>query len=175
MFICMQELTFIDEDDAISHLEEAFQSTDCFDSSRFLAMLDAAISQFPTSAEIWCLRGRGLELWSGEATFSKDDYRACYERAIEIDPGCAEAHQELAYLLDVYYEDFVASEQRFRTAIALGGGVESHVGLARVLAQVGRSDEAIAVLSEKHCPFANDAEVVRMRREILLGEWSPRS
>jgi hypothetical protein len=84
---------------------------------------------------------------------------------------CREAQQDLGYVLDVYFEDFDRAEQAFKAAIELGAGSEGYCGLARVLAQMGRTDDAILSLSEGMCPFHNQADTQALRTEITAGDW----
>ncbi|MEX2141574.1 MAG: tetratricopeptide repeat protein [Pirellulales bacterium] len=135
-----------------------------------LKLSDAALQACPWSAELWYLRGLILDKCEELPNITREDYRHCYERAIECDPGFVEAHVALGYTLDVYYDDFPAAESAFRKAIALGGGEEAYVGLARVLAQQGRSRSALRLLhrlqSRKH-----STPVQLMIREIEEGQW----
>jgi hypothetical protein len=61
----------------------------------------------------------------------------------------------------------------FRKAIELGAGAGSWVGLARVLAEMGRREEALTLLAADTCPHASVREVVDVRGEIKDGRWDP--
>lgn len=89
-----------------------------------------------------------------------------------LDAGCAEAHQELGFLHDLHRDDLVQSQELFRAAIALGAGPDSYYGLARVVAQQGRQQEACDLLAPENCPFASDPAIQELLGEIKAGMWS---
>jgi tetratricopeptide (TPR) repeat protein len=104
--------------------------------------------------------------------YKAEDYLRCFENAIKCDPGNAEAYQELGYVLDVYLSDYDGAGQAFKKAIDLGAGHESYYGYARVLAQKGRTNDAINSLSETSCPFHDHPAIRALRSEIADGSWS---
>jgi Flp pilus assembly protein TadD len=131
----------------------------------------AAVEQCPWSAELWYLRGMILDRCESLPNITKEDYRRCYERAIECDPGFADAYVELGYVLDTYYDDFAAAERAFRKAIALGSrGDDVYVGLARVLAQQGRKRSALRLLRRVTSRKTSDG-IESMIHEIEQGIW----
>jgi tetratricopeptide (TPR) repeat protein len=132
----------------------------------------AAVSEFPSSSGLWYSLGMAM-CRSGDAYgYTPEDYLRCFENAVACDPDNAEAHQELGYILDTHYDDYERAEVAFRKAIELGAEQESHCSLARVLAQVGKVDEAIEGLSERACAFYDHPEVRLIRSEILAGDWT---
>jgi tetratricopeptide (TPR) repeat protein len=103
------------------------------------------------------------------------DYLGCFESSVKCNSNNAEAYQELGYVLDAYFSDYEKAEQAFKNAITLGAGYESYFGRARVLAQMGKTDDAIGSLSENACPFHDHPDIQSLRSEILDGSWCPRS
>jgi len=66
-------------------------------------------------------------------------------RALEIDPGLAEAHTALAYSKALYDWDWSGSEREFRAAIDLNANyVTAHQWYGHLLAMTGRFSEALA-------------------------------
>jgi uncharacterized protein HemY len=106
-----------------------------------------------------------------EGGYTREDFLRCFDNAVTCDSRNWEAHEELGYVLDVYFDEHIKAEQAFRTAIELGAGRESYYGLARVLAQAGRTDDAILSLSDGVCPFHDDPEIQKLRTEIVGGDW----
>jgi adenylate cyclase len=80
--------------------------------------------------------------------FARSDFpvaRALANEAVRLDPACADAHIALAWIGAVYEWDWTRAEGEFRRAIALDpSGSLAYHGLADLLANVGRMDEAIA-------------------------------
>lgn len=96
-------------------------------------------------------------------------------KATELCPDSCEAWESLGFALDNVENDATGAEAAFRRAISLGGGEWSFAGLARVLAEAGRREEALRLLSESECPYHSHEEVVLMRTEIKAGSWDPES
>jgi tetratricopeptide (TPR) repeat protein len=107
---------------------------------------------------------RRVEPWSPE--FDPAIPLSYYKRAAALNPRSGDAHNELGYMYDVYFDDFPKAEAEFRKAIDLGWDYSSYYGLARVLAETGRLSEALSVLSSKNCPFSEHPKIVDLRREI---------
>jgi tetratricopeptide (TPR) repeat protein len=141
------------------------------EAARLLPILTQALTEHPRSARLLVMRGDLAPLVDDQGS-GLADALAYYEQAITIDPTLAEAHQAIGYFCDVMTEDFERAERAFRTAIELGAGVDSYVGLARVLAQRGRPmEEILKVLTGS--PHAESEEVKALRAEIAAGVWSP--
>lgn len=130
-----------------------------------------AVTKYPKESALWYNLGILLERSTGTRGFSAEDFLRCFENAVDCDSNSAEAQNELGFVLDVYFDDYGKAEQAFRRAIELGAGYESYFGRARVLAQMGRTDEAIHSLSEKACPFHDHPEIKNLQSEIVNGEW----
>jgi tetratricopeptide (TPR) repeat protein len=133
-------------------------------------LLDEALREHPASSELWCLRGDVI-YFSHDDHFHPEDMLASYERAAELHPSCAEAYESIGRYHDVFSEDLPKAEEAFRKALTLGAGWVSVYGLARVLAQLDRREEALSLLGE---PIpGEEADIADLRQEILSGLWNP--
>jgi tetratricopeptide (TPR) repeat protein len=136
-----------------------------------------AVSEYPDtqpdSSDLWYSLGIIMERCDEEYNYLAEDYYRCFENATKCDPTNAEAYQELAYVLDVYSEEYEKAEQAFKQAIELGAGHESYYGLARVLAEMGKTEEALNCISEDNCPYFEHPEIQKIRSEIMDREWTP--
>jgi uncharacterized protein HemY len=65
------------------------------------------------------------------------------------------------------------AESAFRKAISVGGDAESYYGLARVLAELNRTDEALQLISDVECPYFDEPDLLMLRDEIASGMWCP--
>ncbi len=81
--------------------------------------------------------------------------------------------QSLGYFFDAVDERLDEAERMFRKALEFGAGAGSWAGLARVLAELGRREEALELLAHHRCPHANPRDVVDVRGEIEDGRWDP--
>lgn len=131
----------------------------------------AAVSEHPESSTLWYDFGLLMQRCGEDRGYVPGDYLRCYENAVKCDARNWEAHQEMGYVLDDFFDDYAGAERAFRTAIELGAGAEGYCGLARVLAQSGRCDDAIEAISEAACPFHDCDSVRQMRAEIIAGDW----
>ncbi|MBE9028889.1 hypothetical protein IQ266_03825 [filamentous cyanobacterium LEGE 11480] len=123
-------------------------------------------AEFPDSPELWNFRGNWLQLYDVPLA----QVQVCYEKAISCDPTFAAGHESLGYYHDTFGDDLMRAMQCFRQALKLGAGDASHIGLARVLAQLGRSTEAIQQLNQ--CVDQANTEVVLLRCQIADGLWA---
>ncbi len=130
-----------------------------------------AVSDYPESSTLWYNLGIVMERCSEDEGFGADDYLRCFENSVRYDPTNAEAYQELGYVLDVYFDDYVGAERALRKAIRLGGGHESYCALARVLAQMSRTQESLDAISEENCPYHRHPEIQKLRMEVESGIW----
>ncbi len=160
------------ESDYIERISELWPEGDEV-SPEVLALSTEAIETFPDSPELWCLRGHLLELAPEEYPVPLTEALTCYRKAAELDPEYADAWESVGYYLDNYDEDFEGAEKAFRKAIQAGGDMDSYIGLARVMAQKGRKDAALRVLSAPDCPYADEDDVAEAREEIEQDNWSP--
>lgn len=108
-----------------------------------------ALDLDPTFARAWSgLADSYAHLTSVSALHAGEAYpraRAAAERALELEPGLAEAHASLALALSMYYWDSAAAERHFRRAI---GSDPSYSRARRMYASHlrnhGRFNEALA-------------------------------
>jgi tetratricopeptide (TPR) repeat protein len=162
----------MNESDYIDSLEALFPEEDEA-SVEALNLAEAAVAAYPSSTKLWCLRGDLIQLGTSEAGYELEDALRSYERALTVDPHCAEAYESIGYFYDALMDDPQSAEPSFRKAISLGAGVDSYCGLARVLAELDRSEEALRLLSPENCPYHNEDEIVEIKEEIASGMWSP--
>jgi uncharacterized protein HemY len=144
-------------------------------SRELVDLCSQAVAEHPESSTLWYDLGIIMDRCHEDYGFNAADFRRCFENAIECDPNNVEAFQELGYVLDVYFSEFASAEQAFRKAIELGAKHESYFGRARVLAQVGRTEDALNSLSEDACPFHDHPDIQKLRSEILDGIWFRKS
>ena len=133
-------------------------------------LLEEALRDHPASSELWCLRGDVIYFSNGDL-FERKDILASFERAAQIDPFCAEAYESIGSYHDVFTEDLPKAEEAFRNALTLGAGWVSVYGLARVLAQLDRRTEALALLGG--AVPGEERDIADLRQEILSGSWDP--
>ena len=93
----------------------------------------------------------------------------CYRRAIVSDPTYAPAYESMGWALDTFFDHFDESSQNFRHALVYGAGDSCRVGLARVLAQTGKAEEAVNQLDQ--CKDQTNPDVIKLRQEIEDGIW----
>jgi tetratricopeptide (TPR) repeat protein len=143
-------------------------------SSAGLRLVERALAEHPQSSRLWNRRGDLIQLLDENlGSYSLEDARDSYERARAADLNDPEAYESLGYFFDAVDEQLDEAERMFRKAIELGAGAGSWVGLARVLAEMGRRDEALTLLAADTCPHANVRDVVDVRGEIEDGRWDP--
>jgi len=132
-------------------------------------LADEARQAYPDEPTLLIAWG-DLNQLSEETTFDAEESFEAYRRAAEVDPLNGEAFESMGFFLDAIRDDPAAAEPFFRKAIELDAGFDSVIGLAQVLAQTGRSEEALRTIDES--PFADEPEVKELRDEIVRGEWS---
>ncbi|EEF62936.1 hypothetical protein [Pedosphaera parvula] len=138
-----------------------------------LPLVEEAIRAYPTSAKLHCMRGDLIQLSDGPG-YGLEDAAASYEQALKVDANFAEAHESIGYYCDVISHDLQLAEAAFRRAIELGAGVDSYVGLARVLAELGHDTQAILKFLDG-CPFRDSAKILEIRSEIEKETWKPKA
>jgi tetratricopeptide (TPR) repeat protein len=140
-----------------------------------MALVEDAVAAFPISSKLWCIRGDLIQLSTVKAEYELEDALRSYERAASVEPECAEAYEGMGYFYDVVISDPASAEDPFQKAIEMGAGADSYCGLARVLAELNREEEALSLLTPRRCPYAEAPEIVKIREEIKTGMWSDRS
>lgn len=76
-----------------------------FASSRHVDAVEGALREYPNSTRLWCLRGDLIQL-NDDVDDGRElsDAQQSYERALEINPSCVEAHEELGHFFDIMDE-----------------------------------------------------------------------
>ena len=79
----------MNEADYIQELQSMSQGLQYSPAAVMLA--DKAVEAFPESALLWCLRGVFICKCLNDCGYSIEDAVRCHEKAVELDPRCAEA------------------------------------------------------------------------------------
>lgn len=156
-------------DEYIHHILENRRSEDETSLSSF-ELIENALSHFPNSAKLHCIKGDSIQLGSEKCPFDLSEALACYEKAIVIDKECAEAYESIGYYYDVINEDLEKSEAAFRKSIDIEEREDSYVGLARVLAQRG-IEQKIIIEMLNSTPFRKRKKIQEIKSEIEKGRW----
>lgn len=138
-----------------------------------LELSDDAVRDHPKSRSLWLLRGCLIQLGEGMERWTLDDAVESYERALELSPDDPEVHEQLGYWYDVVEVQLERAAQHFSKALSEGGGRDSYVGMARVLAELGGATEALNLLRSSDCPHREEPEVQELIGEIEGGLWAP--
>ncbi len=107
-----------------------------------------ALDRDPTYARAWAGLADAYGLFGWYLSVPPEDgyprARAAAERALELDPGLAEAHATLAATLSNYYWEWEAAERHYRRALELDPNyAAAHQWYAEHLHRLGRVDEAL--------------------------------
>jgi tetratricopeptide (TPR) repeat protein len=137
-----------------------------------LELMEKAVGDYPSNVKFWCWRGDLIQMASLDANYELEDALKSYERALEIDPLNAEAYESIGYYEDAIMDNPTSAENSFRKAVEFGAGQDSYYGLARVLAQLNRSKEALEVISPENCPYYEKERIQEIRTEIEEGVWN---
>jgi tetratricopeptide (TPR) repeat protein len=122
-----------------------------------IRLVEEGLREHPRSARLWNLRGDLIQLVEDDQTlesYSLDDARDSYEHARAAAPDDPEAYESLGHFFDAVDEQLDIAATMFRSAIERGGGAGAWAGLARVLTQLGRRDDALKLLLRSACPYA---------------------
>ena len=79
------------------------------------ALADRAILAFPKSARLWSLRGKLIPM-TPDGTISIEDALHCFRKAVELDPFCADAYEQLANYFDGYRDDRERAMKHYKVA-----------------------------------------------------------
>lgn len=117
---------------------------------RALVLFGEAIQREPEFAEAWSGIGdiwveRASE-WTGtRREVAAEQARIALRRAVQLDPRCAEAHNDLGVVQLMHERAYGAAEDSLRRAIAADPEyVDSYVNLALLLSAMGLHDAAVA-------------------------------
>jgi tetratricopeptide (TPR) repeat protein len=154
---------------ARKHKESSLSQINKEEAVELLALLEEAVLSYPQSPKLWCLRGDLIQLFD-ENQYEFADILHSYQQAVTVDPSFCEAYESIGYYYDVLEADLPVAEVAFRKAIELGMGLHSYFGLARVLAEQGKREEALSILAPDYCPFHMEFEIDILREEIEAGE-----
>ena len=81
-----------------------------------VALADKAVSAFPRSTRLWCMRGDLIQLGPKECPHPLDEALTSYRRAVELDPQCAGAWESIGHYHDAVLDDESAAEPFFAEA-----------------------------------------------------------
>lgn len=91
------------------------------------------------SAELWILLGDAIQL--SDRHESLEDVERSYRRALELDPGSADAYESLGHFIFAVKSDARGSLRYFQRALELGAGVTAREGLSAAVNDVAESEE----------------------------------
>jgi len=160
------------EEEYLSKLQEGLAEAAPVPSA-LLELSDEAVLNHPTSSQLWLLRGHLVQLGEGDPRWTVDDAVSSYESALALAPDDPEVHEALGYWYDVVDIQLERAACYFASALAKGGGRDSYLGMARVLAEQGKKSEALRVLEPGECPFQEEPEVRELFDAIQEGHWEP--
>ena len=169
------------EDEYLERLRELVLSGESFEAPpEVFPTLDEALKAFPDSARLWVRRGMAIQLAPEDSSWTLEDSLASFEKAAALDPSDASAFEEIGYFHDVHTHDYPRAEQAFRRAVELGAGSRSYEGLSRVLAELGRREEALSALrkfpvKDSLEDLEGEARRDELEKEIAAGLWDPDS
>jgi len=108
-------------------------------SAETLAQIERELERFP-SADLWILRGDAIQL-SEARNYDLEDAELSYRKALDIEPGSADAYESLAHFILAVKANARDSLPLFRRAIELGAGLSAHEGLRAAITDLAESDE----------------------------------
>ena len=109
-----QPMVPMNEAEYIQKLQQETLSVEC--SPATLTLADNAVVAFPQSARLWYLRGTFICKSFNDSNYSLEDAVHCYQKAVELDPHCADAHEELANHCKGFLEDLEGAERHYKVA-----------------------------------------------------------
>lgn len=157
------------EEEYISLVGSTVQAEDRV-GNEIIALIDEAVSLYPQSSALWCLRGHLIQVGEDDMEYELSEALSSYTKAIEVDPSCAEAYEAIGYYYDVVDYDPEKAMVAFERAVELGAGVDSYVGLARVMAELKQDKKGIQAFLN-NSPFRDTQEVKDIWAEISDGTW----
>ncbi len=100
-----------------------------------LREIDAAISETPSCAELWVLRGDPIQLGEGDANYPLEEAERSYREALRLDPSSAEVAEELGRFLWAVMDDAESAEPFLIRALANGAGANVATTLEELRAE----------------------------------------
>lgn len=104
----------MDEVEYIQQLQQNSQGSEC--SPATLTLADKAVAVFRKSARLWCLRDNIICRCLDDCSYSIEDAVYCYQKAVELDPFYADAHEQLAHYCKEFLEDPAAARRHYKVA-----------------------------------------------------------
>jgi len=104
----------MEEGEYIQELQERSRGSEC--SPATLTLTENAVAAFPKSARLWCLRGNVICRCLEDCNYSIEDAVRCYQKATELDPFYAHAHEKLAHYSNEFMEDPAAARRHYKVA-----------------------------------------------------------
>ena len=98
--------------------------------------IDDILEEAGPTVELLILRGQLIQLLAEGRPLELEEAFACYEEALNLDPGSAQVHEEIAHFMDDVADDPAEAAEFFRKAIELGAGSSAEEGLREVLSQL---------------------------------------
>jgi len=137
---------------------------------RSIEFFDKAIARDPSFALAYAVKSIAytelVEVGALSPALAYERATEASEQALKLDPELGAAHCTLAYLKSAHEFDWAAAEEGFKRAIELNpNGADAYVLYGRMLAGLGRFDEAIAAQEHAH---ALDPLAHRMDRITTL-------
>jgi tetratricopeptide (TPR) repeat protein len=102
--------------------------------------IDDMLEAEGVSVDLLILRGQLIQLVAGAGDDEMEEAFACYQEALDLDPGSAAAHEEIGHFLDDVADRPDEALPFFRKAIELGAGPTAEEGLREALDQLGSED-----------------------------------
>jgi tetratricopeptide (TPR) repeat protein len=109
----------MDETEYIEELKSLAPSEGEEASKEVITLADEAVRAWPESSKLWCLRGDLIQLGADDIPYELADSLASYERAIAVDPKCAEAYDEIGHFYDAIMGDAERAKPFFDRAALL--------------------------------------------------------
>lgn len=127
-------------------------------------VLIEAAQKYSRSPQIWTTLGDLVQICDTPRDAPTPE--ACYKRALRIDSRYHDALVGLGFYHDVFSGDLTKARHYFSLALDVRRTTEARIGLARVLAQLGKEKQALAHLGKLRAPAAR-----QLVREIASGVW----
>ena len=98
--------------------------------------IDDILEEVGPTVELLILRGQLIQLAAEGRPLELEEAFACFEEALDLDPGSAQVHEEIGHFLDDVADDPAEAAEFFRKAIELGAVPSAEEGLREVERQL---------------------------------------